>query len=181
MSDGAGFHILGDDDPVRPETQNRRSPRKRSRKLVLLDLENVMFGRHEENRSEAIRSEEILRLAEARRPGDMIVIGCNPRLAFRAKRVFPRARLVTGHGRDGADNALINCLDLEHAAERFDELCIVSGDHAFADVARAARKAGMRVRVVAPRFGLNGDLRLQADMAITLADDPDELPGDIAA
>lgn len=182
MEDGAEFHILHcDDDPVRTRLTDRRRAGNRSRKIVLLDLENVLFGRHHDARPETMRSEEILRLAQARRPGDMVILGCNPQLAFRAKLGFPNSRLVTGRGSNGADNALIDCLDLAHAAKRFDELCIVSGDHAFAAVAFAARKAGMRVRVVAPRFGLNGELRLYADTTVILPDIHYEQPDDLAA
>jgi uncharacterized LabA/DUF88 family protein len=140
-----------------------------SRKIVLIDLENMLFGKHEgsePNRSD--RSAEILSLAQARRPGDMLIVGCNPHLAFLANDHFPGAQIVTGRGKDGADLALIEAIDASHAAKRFSELCIVSGDHAFSEIAHAARKAGLAVRVVAPHAGLSTALRVYADTTVLL-------------
>ena len=105
--------------------EDRRRPG--SRKIVLIDLENMLFGQHADgNRTD--RSVEILELAEARRPHDMLIVGCNPNLAFLANTHFPGAQIVTGKGKDGADQALIAAIDASHAAERYSELCIVSGD-----------------------------------------------------
>ena len=153
--------------------ENRRCSAP-ARKIVLIDMENMLFGAHEH--SQDLRTEEILNLAEARRPSDLIIVGCNPQLAFQARNHFPKARIVTGHGEDGADRALIETLDLAHAADRFTELCIVSGDNAFASIAHAARREGLEVRVVAPHFGLSTELRVQADMTVLLpeADEGEE-------
>lgn len=173
------FHIVADGSMGEASTDDDWSDRSTaSRKIVLLDIENMMFGAHE---TDAVRnrSAEILALAEARRPTDMVIVGCNPSMAFRAKDLFPNAQIVTGRGKDGADAALIDMIDIRHAAERFNELVIVSGDHAFAPIAHAARKVGLSVRVVAPRHGLSTALRVFADTAVILPDDADE--GDILA
>ena len=154
-----------------------------SRKLVLVDLENLLFGGHERVVESVLddRSAAILAIAQARRVGDQLVVGCNPRLAFEARTAFPGARLVTRTGENGADAALIDAFDSDHAASRFTELCIVSGDHAFADLAHHARDAGMTIRVVAPKFGLSAALRLQADVAVLLPDSMLEIATDLAA
>ncbi len=159
--------------------EQKRAP---NRKLVVVDLENVLFGVHEnlDERVIAEQTESILRLAEARRTDDQLVVGCNPRLAFAARRAFPRAQLLTRKGADGADLALIEHIDAVHAASRFAELCIVSGDHAFAELAHAARWHGLSTRVVAPHHGLSAALRLQADVSIRLPR-PDEGWSDAAA
>lgn len=148
----------------------------RSRKIVLIDLENMMFGQHASD-LRTDRSAEILELAQARRPGDMLVVGCNPRLAFLAQEYFPGAQIVTGKGKNGADQALAQAIDTDHAADRYSELCIVSGDHAFGEIAAAARRAGLQVRVVAPHAGLSLALRVYADTAVVLPEpvDSDEL------
>lgn len=144
-----------------------------SRKIVLIDLENMLFGDHESAAAQSRQSsEQILSLAEARRPTDHLIVGCNPHLAFVAKDLFPAAKIVTGKGKDGADLALVATIDLEHAASRFSELCIVSGDHAFSELAREARIHGLEVRVVAPHAGLSTALRLQANMSILLPEAP---------
>lgn len=167
MGQGREYHILmGESSSPGVSTLEDRRTDSAPRKIVIVDLENMMFGNHVDPSQD--RSVEILELAQARRPTDMVIVGCNPRLAFSAKDHFPQARIVTGHGKDGADRVLIETLDLDHAADRFDELCIVSGDHAFADVAHAARRAGLQIRVVAPRFGLSTALRVYADTAVLL-------------
>jgi len=140
---------------------------QKSRKIVLIDLENMMFGQHDSERR-TDRSTEILELAQARRPGDMVIVGCNPQLAFLAQEYFPTAKIVTGKGKDGADRALVEAIDIQHAADRYSELCIVSGDHAFCEVAHAARQAGLRIRVVAPHAGLSVALRVYADTAVVI-------------
>jgi len=146
----------------------------RSRKIVLIDLENMLFGNHADDHRRD-RSTEILELAQARRPEDMLIVGCNPHLAFLANEHFPGAKIVTGKGKDGADTALIEAIDASHAAGRYSELCIVSGDHAFGEIAHAARKVGLAVRVVAPHAGLSTALRVYADTAVVLPEEPDDL------
>lgn len=145
-------------------------PRTPNRKLVVVDLENVLFGVHAQLVGADLRSQTqlILDLAQARRLDDQLIVGCNPHLAFAAKAAFPRAQLLTRTGADGADRALIEHLDIAHVADRYQELCIVSGDHAFAELAHEARSNGLTTRVVAPHHGLSTALRLQADVAVRL-------------
>lgn len=147
-----------------------------SRKIVLIDLENMLFGKHVgADSAEAVnRSGEILMLAQARRPDDTIIVGCNPHLAFLANDLFPASQIVVGKGKDGADNALIQALDLGRATERYGELCIVSGDNAFCAIAHPARAAGLRVRIVAPHARLSTALRVFADTTVFLPE-----PGDL--
>ena len=179
MGQGREYHILmGEGSSPGVSTLEDRRTDSAPRKIVIVDLENMMFGNHVDPSQD--RSVEILELAQARRPTDMVIVGCNPRLAFSAKNLFPSSQIVTGHGKDGADIALIETLDLNHAAERFDELCIVSGDHAFAPIAHAARQRGLRIRVVAPRFGMSTALRVYADTAVHLPEDAhDTRPEDV--
>ena len=126
---------------------------QRSRKLVLVDLENVLFGRHETTDLSVLRerSSELQALAQARRSEDQLLVGCNPQLVFAARGAFPRAKIVVGKGADGADRALLDAFDLDVAFRRFSEVCIVSGDHAFADLAYEVRQAGLDLRVLAPK------------------------------
>ncbi len=148
---------------------------KSRRKIVLLDLENMLFGDHKgnDNGQPRDRSAEILELAQARRPGDTIIVGCNPHLVFLAHDLFPGSKIVTGKGKDGADLALIDALDLSRAIDRYDELCIVSGDHLFCEVAHPAHYAGLTVRIVAPHAGLSTALRVYADTAVFLPEEFD--------
>lgn len=143
----------------------------------------MLFGQHlgSEDNEQVNRSAEILALAQARRPEDTIIVGCNPHLAFLAHDLFPVSQIVVGKGKDGADNALIRALDLDLAAERYGELCIVSGDNAFCAIAHPARAAGLHVRIVAPHAGLSTALRVFADTAVFLPEPEDTSEDDLAA
>ena len=156
--------------PTGPSSAYPVERKTTARKLVLVDFENMLSGHHE--RDGAVEKgpdpEQLLTLAQARRPNDQVIVGCNPKLVFAIRELFPGARIVTGYGADGADLALVESVDFESASGRFEELCIVSGDHIFAPVAVDARRAGLRVRVVGPKFGLSTMLRARADTAVLL-------------
>lgn len=68
----------------------------------------------------------------------------------------PGLRILVRDGRDGADEALIDMVDVEHLAKRFERLVIASGDGKFADVTAAAQCGGTA------RPPRHGDLRLLA-------------------
>lgn len=162
-------------------TGERRA--SKSRKIVLIDLENMLFGQHvgAVDGEPINRSAEILSLAQARRPEDTIIVGCNPQLAFLAHDLFPVSQIVVGKGKDGADHALIDALDLDRAVERYAEICIVSGDNAFCAIAHPARAAGLAVRIVAPHAGLSTALRVYADTAVFLPEPDEDAGEDLAA
>lgn len=142
---------------------------EQSRKIVLVDIENVLDGLHATASTDDIvrRAVQILATAEARRPSDQVIVGCNPQLAFAAASAFPGAQIVVGRGHDGADNALIHKFDADIAASRFTELCIVSGDHAFATIASAATSRDLSTRVIASQ-GTSGLLRVHATHHLSL-------------
>ncbi len=158
---------------------DRRTTDQRS--FVVVDFENLLFGEHETTSHDLLeaRARDILTAAHGQRPGDHLLVGCNPRLAFAARAAFPGARLVVGSGADGADKALLRAIDGEVIVRRFGELNIVSGDHIFAELAHRSRARGVPVRVVAPRNGLATRLRLVADVATVLS--PPESSNSIAA
>ncbi len=72
------------------------------------------------------------------------------------------ARRVWYPGRDGADQALLEVLDEEAIAERFEEVIIGSGDGIFASTAARLAARGSRVTVVARRGHLSRALKLSA-------------------
>lgn len=160
-----------------PQLLDARS--EQSRKIVLVDIENVLDGLHATATTDEIvrRAVQVLGTAEARRPSDQVIVGCNPQLAFAAAAAFPGAQIVVGRGHDGADNALIHKFDPDIAADRFTELCIVSGDHAFATIARAAATRDLATRVISSQ-GASNLLRASATRSLVLpklgATDEDE-------
>ena len=84
-------------------------------------------------------------------PHDHVVVGAGRGVAqrYRTSITGPNVRWVTGaNAPDGADRALLGAIDLYRVARHYDELVIVSGDHAFADLARRAKTFGLSVQVV---------------------------------
>lgn len=61
--------------------------------------------------------------------------------------------VVGADGSNGADRALLEAIDPRRVARRYDELVIMSGDHAFADLAHHANGLGLQVHVVTTRRG----------------------------
>lgn len=152
-----------------PKSQLHDARTERSRKIVLVDIENVLDGFHAIASTDEIvrRAVQILGTAEARRPSDQVIVGCNPQLAFAVATAFPGAQIVVGRGHDGADNALIDKFDPDNAAERFTELCIVSGDRAFATITHAAAMRDMTTRVIASQ-GASALLLASATRSLTI-------------
>lgn len=139
-----------------------------NRKVVLIDVEDMLFGEqhgHDLARSQD-RSAEILELAQAQRPTDTIIVFCKPNLMFLANSLFPSARTVIVESSHDTDRDLIEALELHSAADRYDEVCVVSGGEQFAKVAQAARAAGMTVRIIAPRPGRSTASRVYQDVDV---------------
>lgn len=123
----------------------------RARRYVLFDIENPTCG------AQASRAElaKLWSILKAQAPGfgdrDHIVIGAARAVAAKYLGVIdePNVKWVVGaHAPDGADRALLAAIDVHRVARDYDELVIISGDHAFAPLARRAKRLGLRVHVV---------------------------------
>jgi hypothetical protein len=123
----------------------------RARRYVLFDIENLTCG------AKASRAElaKLWSILKGQAPGfsdrDHIVIGAARAVTAKYSGVIgePNVRWVVGaNAPDGADRALLTAIDVHRVARDYDELVIASGDHAFAPLARRAKKLGLRVHVV---------------------------------
>ncbi|MGW9167356.1 NYN domain-containing protein [Agromyces sp. NPDC055658] len=123
----------------------------RARRYVLFDVENPTCG------AQASRAElaKLWSILKGQAPGfserDHIVIGAARSVAAKYRGVIdePNVKWVVGaNAPDAADRALLAAIDLHRVARKYDELVIISGDHAFAPLARRAKKFGLRVHVV---------------------------------
>lgn len=97
------------------------------------------------------------------RPGDLAHYGID---VTRADLLFglPAGAGCVGHGKDGADRALLQRIDIAATARGCTDLVIASGDHCFAPVALEARTLGLRVTVVAWQRSLATCLSDAADV-----------------
>lgn len=92
--------------------------------------------------------------------GDHAVLAAGPTLAVAAGLAWPGCQLRFGHGLDGADRALLECVDAAFAAAHYDRVVVASGDHAFVPLVSRLRALGVAVvLVVRDTLSLSGDLR----------------------
>jgi NYN domain len=134
--------------PVEPFNASLSSRRRR---FFMIDLENPTRGAKATPADVA----KLWRLIKEQAPGiaprDHVVIGTSRAVAVRYRPAIegPNVRWVVGaDAKDGADRALLAAINVFDVARRYDELVVVSGDHAFAPLARRAKQLGLAVHVV---------------------------------
>lgn len=118
----------------------------RGRTLVLLDHQNLCGG---VNAPSAVVSavwgklKEFLSVA----PTDDVVIALSSRGAAEYMTAIPmqQMRLVLGNGLHGASLALVDFIDANHVAARYDSVVIASGDGTLTGLALELRACGMSV------------------------------------
>jgi hypothetical protein len=105
------------------------------RALHLIDLENLLGTARDPEAVAAVwRAYERQVVIGCR---DHLVVATGPSLAPAAWFGLPRrARRLVGRGVDGADKALLESIDPEHLARRYQRLVLASGDGIFAALAR---------------------------------------------
>lgn len=139
----------------------------RGRRLVAVDIENVVGGAVH-TRAEAVwartQIEEVMDL----NGDEHVVIGTSHIGLLESGLAWSGKRYVVRSGCDGADLALLDVLEQEHIAERFDEVFLVSGDGIFTDVVVDLISAGVKVSVFAHRETLSKRLGLAATEVVWL-------------
>ncbi|WP_141013067.1 NYN domain-containing protein [Nocardioides sambongensis] len=123
----------------------------RKRRYFLVDIENPTRGAKATCEEVATFWDILKGQAPGIAPHDHVVVGASRGVAERYRTTITGAnvRWVTGaNAPDGADRALLGAVDLHQVARHYDELVIVSGDHAFADLAHRAKAFGLSVQVV---------------------------------
>lgn len=133
------------------KTTNRAATVER-RTIHLLDIENLHGGTDltgdDARRIWQVYSGYALNIAR----GDQVVVASSSYVAKTVWFALPQnIRRLVRDGRDGADLALMDDLDLPHASSRFSRLVIASGDGGFTSTALAARAAGLSVHQVIGR------------------------------
>ncbi len=100
---------------------------------------------------------------------DLVYVGCDAAIMYSTALDWEHYSVRFGRGKDGADRALMEVIDIDAVARSCDVLQIASGDHAFADLARLARSEGLFVRAVARSGQLSRELRENCDAIYTMA------------
>jgi hypothetical protein len=117
------------------------------RTLHVIDIENLVGG-SAAGPAAVGPALSRYRAAVPVRVGDHAVIGAGPTLAVAAGLAWTGARLVLGHGIDGADRALLDAVDIDFVVRRYERVVVASGDHCFARLARALRARDLDVVIV---------------------------------
>ena len=119
------------------------------RAFHLIDAENLLGGPNAPG-SSVRHLWQVYRFGVPSTPNDQYFWASSQRLARNAVGALPAQglRVLVRDGKDGADKALLDMVDLDHLVRRFRRLVIASGDGKFADVAIAARAAGLHVHLV---------------------------------
>jgi CTP:molybdopterin cytidylyltransferase MocA len=139
----------------------------RKRRYVLFDVENPTRGARATCAQVSSLWNIIKREAPGIAPSDHVVVGAARYVVrkYRGAINGDNVKWVVGaDAPDGADRALLAAIDVRRVARDFDELVIISGDHAFVDVARRARALGLTVHVVTAEDPENG-LMLSRELA----------------
>jgi hypothetical protein len=158
----------------RSGSRSRRGREVGQRRLVLVDIENVVGG------SSALRDQvqwarDVVEEGVSARPDDQVVIGVAPAGLLNLACAWTRVRYVMRSGLDGADLVLLEVLG-ENIADRFGEVVLVSGDGIFADALGALASQGVHTTVVAHSNGLSRRLELAANAITFLPDRPAPRP-----
>jgi hypothetical protein len=99
---------------------------------------------------------------------DQVVLAASHRGLLNAGLGWPHARYRVRSGKDGADLELIDVLEHENVAARFDHVVIGSGDGGFSPVAADLAARGLHITVVSRRRSLSPGLARVAGDVIYL-------------
>jgi hypothetical protein len=131
------------------------------RHLILVDIENLT-GSPSPTTAEVESAIAELRSAIPSYDDDQRIVACSHHAAATVAFAFLGARHLWRSGRDGADTALLEVLEHERVADRYDRLTICSGDGIFTDTVAWLACRGVDVTVVSRAGHLSARLQLAA-------------------
>lgn len=141
-------------EALRPESL-KLDPAVRSFHLV--DVENLLGGTSFTEDDVAVTAAAYLVVAGVA-ASDLIVVSSSHHTALATWFGWENARRVVRSGPDGADLALLNVLETENVAVRFDRVVIASGDGIFARPAAQLQAQGVTVTIVSRPGSLSREL-----------------------
>lgn len=116
----------------------------RGRRLVLVDIENVVGGAVH-SAEEALWARQEVESMIGLQVLDQVIVGTSHIGLFSAHAAWPNSRLEVRSGENGADLALLEVMERENIHQRFEELVLISGDGIFTE--EVSRLGGLGVRV----------------------------------
>ena len=135
---------------------------------MVVDLENIAGGPCGTEDC-AVWVRRRLTDAGVLRPGDQVVVAVDESALERVAWAWRGSVCRWGHGKDGADLALVDAL-ADRVQERFEEVVVASGDGIFTDAVLDLVARGVRVTVAAHGIGLSGRLAAAATRVVLLSE-----------
>lgn len=142
----------------------------RGRRLVVVDVENIAGGPCKTEAAVAWVRQRLMDVG-AVTGDDMVTVGVDECGLASVAWAWQGARAVYGHGRDGADRALLDVL-AERIPQRYDSVVLASGDGIFTDVVSELVGRRVHVTVVAHESGLSRALQTAANRCVLLSGSP---------
>jgi hypothetical protein len=127
------------------------------RSFHLVDVENLLGGTSFTEVDVAVTA-AVYHAVAGVAASDMVVVSSSHHTALATWFGWENARRVVRSGPDGADLALLNILETENVAVRFDRVVIASGDGIFARLAAQLQAQGVVVTIVSRPDSLSREL-----------------------
>ena len=140
------------------------------RSLHLIDIENLAGADHASLEAVFDASASYRRSAEIGQM-DQIIIGTNmsPNYRLTVGLQWPDAQVVSGHGPNGADQAILAAVDPAWVIQRgFARVVIGSGDGCFAALGTILKRAGVVVQVIGRARAMHSSLWLASHRVLAL-------------
>jgi hypothetical protein len=131
------------------------------RALHLVDVENLLGGTSF-TRADVAALAPLYRATAEVASNDLVVVASSHHTALAVWYGWGNSRRLVRSGANGADLALVEVIEKENVAVRFQRVVIGSGDGIFAFSAAALQGAGVAVTIVSQREALSSQLRLAA-------------------
>ncbi|SKU22811.1 NYN domain-containing protein [Mycobacteroides abscessus] len=163
--------------PFTETLKNAKGRKAAKRRIVLVDIENVVGGLSAV-RDHVSWAKAVIGECVPAQPGDQVVIGVGPTGLLDLACAWKSVRYVMRPGQNGADLALLEVLG-ENIADRFTEVVLVSGDGIFTHAIAALASRGVKTTVVAHASGLSRRLEFAAGEVRRLPEQPS--PRSVAA
>jgi hypothetical protein len=143
-----------------------------ARSIHLIDIENLIGGTKFSEGDVAAVAQRYKALAGVGED-DFVVVASSHHTALATWFGWPDARRLVRSGVDGADLALIEVIERENLAMRFDRVVIASGDGIFAVPAAKLQQREVEVTIVSRPEFLSRALRLASRDIRILDSEPD--------
>ena len=141
------------------------------RTVHVVDVENLIGPDHRGVTVDQIQAV----LAEYRelvgaKEDDLFFYGANPGLRVQVMLATGSNQVRGYKGKDGADRALLDVVGSDWVVGQFDRVCVASGDHAFAPLARSLKGEGLHVTVVSRPMSVSAELYTAASEHLVLGE-----------